>query len=329
MADDSENLPTIRGWLESWLGFQLPTIPMPNTLKNLDKAISTIVLATAANAKVRIDGSTGKIKAANQITVDDMFRTAEEKRKFENRSAATKAAIEDLRNEPPQTDAADQIEEDWLNTYGRIAEEKSSEELQALFGKILAGEIRKPGSFSLRTLQFVANLSRSDAEAITSIFPYVLNRILVPFTDQEFSELAVKTRLVMEELGILTGTASKVGAMALTIELPPAEVPYYLVASGCGLIIKNHTDHKLAHALGGQPITSVARELLKISQHKETNLEFVESIGKQIGRGFGLTGDDCSDKVSIDLMRIDSVQAESFSFAVLKSVVAYKPATMT
>ena len=35
----------------------------------------------------------------------------------------------------------------------------SSEELQTLWGRTLAGEIKSPGSYSLRTLDFLKNLS--------------------------------------------------------------------------------------------------------------------------------------------------------------------------
>jgi hypothetical protein len=206
MSEEPENLPSVRDWLQQWLGFQLPSIPLPQTLKNLDKAIATVVLATANNAKVRIDGSTNKVKAANKLVIEDMFQTASEKRKFENRAGTTRAAIDDLKHQPPEEDATGEVEEDWLNTFGRLAEEKSSEELQALFGRILAGEIRKPGSFSLRTLQFIANLSKADAEAITRLFPYVLGKTILPFMGDEFVDLSIPARIGLEELGIISGS---------------------------------------------------------------------------------------------------------------------------
>ena len=42
----------------------------------------------------------------------------------------------------------DTINDDWLNAFETEARQKSTEEMQAFFGKILAGEIRKPGTFS-------------------------------------------------------------------------------------------------------------------------------------------------------------------------------------
>jgi adenylate cyclase len=61
--------------------------------------------------------------------------------------AATKAALEDLRHSTPQEDAPREIEDHWLNYFARLAEDKSSEELQTLFGKILSGGSNGPAPF--------------------------------------------------------------------------------------------------------------------------------------------------------------------------------------
>ena len=47
-------------------------------------------------------------------------------------------------------ESSDEINDDWLNAFEVEARQKSTEEMQALFGKILAGEITRPGSFSSR-----------------------------------------------------------------------------------------------------------------------------------------------------------------------------------
>ena len=55
------------------------------------------------------------------------------------------------------------INDDWLNTFEAEARHKSTEEMQAYFGKVLAGEIRKPDSFSIRTLRILAGLDQETA----------------------------------------------------------------------------------------------------------------------------------------------------------------------
>lgn len=58
----------------------------------------------------------------------------------------------------------DNIDEDWMNQFVRFAEDASSERLQQVWGRVLAGEIVKPGSFSRHTLRFVAELDKETAE---------------------------------------------------------------------------------------------------------------------------------------------------------------------
>lgn len=52
------------------------------------------------------------------------------------------------------------VDEDWLTRFFEIAKNISAEDMQFIWGKILAGEIVNPGSFSLRTLEVLRNISR-------------------------------------------------------------------------------------------------------------------------------------------------------------------------
>lgn len=93
-----------------------------------------------------------------------------EYRKQANREAVAAAMIEDLRGSPSvsvdaeRSGAMAELDEDWLNVFERFAEDASSERLQDLWGRVLAGEIRKPGQFSSRTLRFLSEFSQADAQ---------------------------------------------------------------------------------------------------------------------------------------------------------------------
>lgn len=63
----------------------------------------------------------------------------------------------------------DSPDADWTLRFFRIAEDVSTEEMQALWGKVLAGEIIKPGAFSLRSLDALRNMTRKDAEVFVKI----------------------------------------------------------------------------------------------------------------------------------------------------------------
>lgn len=51
-----------------------------------------------------------------------------------------------------------EISEEWLNVFEEAAKIRSNEDMQMIFGEILANEIHRPGSFSYRTLNVVSQL---------------------------------------------------------------------------------------------------------------------------------------------------------------------------
>jgi hypothetical protein len=67
--------------------------------------------------------------------------------------------MEDAGNapEPPP------IDDDWLNSFEKEASQRSTEEMQAMFARILAGEIRKPSTFSVKTIKLLGQLDTRPA----------------------------------------------------------------------------------------------------------------------------------------------------------------------
>lgn len=96
----------------------------------------------------------------------------QEAKKQINIESITAAAAEQLKNEPPVDDAP--IDDDWMNRFFNIAEDISNEEMQMLWGKILAGEIKRPKSYSLRTLELIKNLSKEEATTIMKVANFAL-----------------------------------------------------------------------------------------------------------------------------------------------------------
>lgn len=115
-------------------------------------------------------------------------------------------AEEDLLEEKGST-AEGSVSDDWLRRWRESAEGISSENLQQLWGKILAGEFRSPGKYSLRTLEFIRNLSQAEAHAIEELGPFVFDQFGViyashPINLQVFG-LDTGKLLELQEIGIL------------------------------------------------------------------------------------------------------------------------------
>jgi hypothetical protein len=139
----------------------------------IENAIEERRAESRARVKL-IDVSASQI--ATQMQTDpDYARAAASKfahkiiRERVNVDQISEFAATDLKSEP-HTSANDKepeappISEDWLNAFESEAAQMSSEHMQRLFGKILAGEIRRPASYSIKTIKLMAQLDNRAAD---------------------------------------------------------------------------------------------------------------------------------------------------------------------
>ncbi len=93
-----------------------------------------------------------------------------EVRKVRNRLQIAQAAA--AHTSEMETDGATAAppQEDWMNAFIRFAEDASSERLQDMFSRILAGEVVRPGTFSLSTLRTVSELDQSIAKDFSQVW---------------------------------------------------------------------------------------------------------------------------------------------------------------
>ena len=106
-----------------------------------------------------------------QVTLDNISAIAADQLKSTESDNPTRQST----NEPNQEQSTDSINQDtndgkketisdvWLNIFEREARPQSTEEGQLLFGRILAGEIRNPGSYSFPTLKTLGELDQNTA----------------------------------------------------------------------------------------------------------------------------------------------------------------------
>ena len=120
----------------------------------------------------------GKIHA-RQCTVEELSQRSQQRmlaeavRQERNIENVIGIAADELSH---QNDKASDtlIDEDWITRLFSIVKDVNSEEMQYVWGKILAGEIVSPGSFSLRTLDTIRNIGRTEAHAFQKILPIVV-----------------------------------------------------------------------------------------------------------------------------------------------------------
>ena len=132
----------------------------------------------------------------------------QERKRQANIEHVTSAAAAELTADESVVD--EWPDEDWIARFFSTAQEVSSEQMQELWGRILAGEIRRPGTFSLRTLDFVRNLRKSEADLISKLSALALTCRSTAFVDvhdrtwlQENRSIAAGNQIPLVELDVL------------------------------------------------------------------------------------------------------------------------------
>lgn len=130
-----------------------------------------------SKARTRLITATAD-QIANQLQVDPAYARAAVKKFGErvlrdqvNLEKVAEVAAIDLGESPPRGEQAESsnseqpgMNDDWLNTFEKEASQKSTAEMQLLFGRILAGEIRQPSRFSIKTLKLAGELDGAAAK---------------------------------------------------------------------------------------------------------------------------------------------------------------------
>ena len=176
----------------------------------LQRAVQGVEDGTAARTLIRNELAKA---AASQAVTDPRIvdRTmwsllGEGFRKQVNREAVARAMVEETAKRVADGDDGETVEPDadWMNVFTRFAEDASSERLQSLLGRVLSGEIRKPGAFSLTTLRFLSELDKPTADA----FIEFSKEVIVDFAPQDDGAVSgERFRLLntLETSGLITG----------------------------------------------------------------------------------------------------------------------------
>jgi hypothetical protein len=183
--------------------------------------------------------------------------------------------LADDADEPPAT----RVEEDWLFRWRDSAAAISSDELQRLWGRVLAGEVKSPGSFSLRTVEFLRNISQPEAESIER-----LSTLLVgDFIYREDSALSLagvdfKFLLSMQDLGLISG----VEALGLELTIGSAEQTGFkqvFVTRDRALVITHPEKRELKLPVYG--VSAIGLEVMRLGT-QPSNADYLTQMAKKL-----------------------------------------------
>lgn len=124
------------------------------------------------NSNIPIIYDDGKVQI-NSTDFDELVKRTgsrlafQEIQKQQNIESVIVKTYAELENEPPVSD--EPVDPDWILRFFNSIEDISNDDMQTVWAKILAGEIKQPKSVSLRTLDVVKNLSPDEAKQFEEI----------------------------------------------------------------------------------------------------------------------------------------------------------------
>ena len=150
-----------------------------------DASALNIIAEAQTKARQYILPADTDIHGKLDITPQDIAQSIE----FQGRKrlANAKAVLEVAADELGDKEVDDhEPDPDWTARFFDCVQDVSSEDMQNLWAKILAGEVESPGRTSLRTLDTLKNMRKLDAELFKGISNLVIQQDCVFFDESYF-----------------------------------------------------------------------------------------------------------------------------------------------
>lgn len=258
----------------------------PYYIKKIAKAkafeIDTISDAIKRNSELNVKYNNGEIgidelniKVYNRLYVQELTKQI-------NLETIFDLAYTLLKNEKDCEQIP--VSQTWINKFIEYSATVSDEEMQILWAKILAGEVKKPNSYSLRTLLTLSNLSKDEAKTFQKICDLVIKtekRMFIQKDDKYLESKNIKYEDLIKlcEAGLLSPLFSN----TITIEIP-IEESMVIRNRNYAVVANSNVNVPKELAIGCYILTSVGIDLYKIidfEKSDESIIHFAKKIKKQ------------------------------------------------
>ncbi len=188
--------------------------PIEKLIDVVSKAIGTIYEPRQIVRKAKAEAKAESIKAIEQAKTNAIIEGDTEKAEYldrinnrlVNKETKRQKNIEEVVStaggilEAEKNVSKEPVNPDWTTRFFDIVQDVSDNEMQLLWGQILAGEIKQPKSYSLRTLELLRNMTKEEAE---------LFRKAAQFTLRQGDVFLFSANGVLEKFGISYSAIAK------------------------------------------------------------------------------------------------------------------------
>ena len=171
-----------------------------------ESEVGTLPIIAKAQAEAReyLVTPDAEARGAVEITRNDITQRIEyqERKRHTNIKAAVVGAADELGDEEVSDYEPDP---DWTARFFDCVQDVSSEDMQKLWARILAGEVESPGRTTLRTLDTLRNMTKRDSEMFKDMCDFVIRNDFVFYNDsiKGYSALSYSNLLHLQDCGLI------------------------------------------------------------------------------------------------------------------------------
>lgn len=181
-----------------------------------------------------------------------------------------------------------EVDPDWLFRWREAAKNTNNEQLRDIWAKTLAGEVKSPGSYSLRTLEFIRNISQDEALAISLLGQFAVGRSIFKTKRLEEAGIDFGFLLQMDDLGILHGVqGGDLSGLVLNFNSQVSDRFFTVIINRNLVLTVASDDPSKKLSLECYQISKVGAELLSLGDFNADE-GYMREIGTKIG-GQGFT----------------------------------------
>jgi hypothetical protein len=193
------------------------------------------------------------------------MKIAKETLKELNSFAESDEEIDSERENSPPSD-------DFLNSFERFCSDSSDEKMQTLWARLLAGEIRRPGSFSRHTMRRLYELDSETAQLFEKVAMRTVGLVLLS-DDDEFKSYELNE---LQTAGLLTGAG---GVFNYTLKFNDEGIA--TLRGQENLLIAKRAQNGHDFTITSYPLSSTGAELLSLLPKYDERAALRE-MGKRI-----------------------------------------------
>lgn len=236
-----------------------------------------IEIIERAKLKAQLEGKELEVETLTRIENRILFQELKKQRNIDSISHIAAEQLEHISIVSDQ-----QVDDYWTQKFFKNAEDISDNEMQQLWGKILAGEVECPKSYSLRTLDLLKNLSKDEANIFIKFVKakLVIQETAIIFKNDnndflkiEF-EITFHEQLILMELGLIYSE----NFLSISLNENPKIPSIDIIEYGRKAIVINRKDDAPKVDISVIMFTKIGYELSKLVEINIINTNYLDFV---------------------------------------------------